>query len=182
MPSAPFKTQPKNNDVIMRRNKTEASSLLCSRHPNLPRDTRVKVTLVARPLFVPSAQEQYKCKRDVFTSRMCVHSQTLLLHFEIGSCCSCERYQYVSQEGSTELGSSTQAGNISEHRKLLSVTRARRATKSWYYGRAVFKQCISCSNGTQLQELGVAIDVVLCVKEFMCEQLVLRFKCNILYL
>jgi hypothetical protein len=45
----------------------------------LPCDTRVKVTVVARPLFTPVAQKLCRCEHGVFTIRTCVHSRTLLL-------------------------------------------------------------------------------------------------------
>lgn len=46
--------------------------------PYLPRDTRITVTLAVRPLLMPVAQKLYGCKCCVLTSRMCVHSRTLL--------------------------------------------------------------------------------------------------------
>jgi hypothetical protein len=55
--------------------------------PNLPRDTRVKVTLVARTLPTPVAQKLCRCEHDVFTSRTYVHSWALLL-IEIFCCFS----------------------------------------------------------------------------------------------
>jgi hypothetical protein len=33
--------------------------------PSLPRDTRVKITLVARPLLMPVAQKLFRCESDV---------------------------------------------------------------------------------------------------------------------
>jgi hypothetical protein len=55
--------------------------------PNLPHYTRVKVTLVARPLLTPVAQKLCRCEHGLFTSRTCVHSRTLL-RIEIVCCCS----------------------------------------------------------------------------------------------
>jgi hypothetical protein len=46
--------------------------------PNLPRDTRDNITLVAIPLLTSVAQKLYKCRHDVFTSRKRAHSRTLL--------------------------------------------------------------------------------------------------------
>jgi hypothetical protein len=43
-----------------------------------PPDTRVKVTLVARPPLTSVVQKLYKCEHGVFTSRTCFHSRTLL--------------------------------------------------------------------------------------------------------
>jgi hypothetical protein len=48
--SVPFKTQPNNNHIFGTKIKQEAGKLLTS-----PLDTRVKVTLVARPLLTPVA-------------------------------------------------------------------------------------------------------------------------------
>jgi hypothetical protein len=42
-----------------------------------------------------------------------------------------------------------------------------RASRS-SYGGTDFKQCISCNNGTRLQELSIVIVFVLSVKGFMC--------------
>jgi hypothetical protein len=39
--------------------------ILCS--PNLLHDTRIKVTLVARPLLTPVAQKLYRCAHGIFT-------------------------------------------------------------------------------------------------------------------
>jgi hypothetical protein len=50
----------------------------------LSRDTRIKVTLVARPLLLPFAQKLCRCEHDAFSSRTCVHSWTLL-RIEIAS-------------------------------------------------------------------------------------------------
>jgi hypothetical protein len=44
--------------------------------PNLPRDTRVKVTLVTRPLLTPVARKLCRCEYYVFTSRTCVQYRT----------------------------------------------------------------------------------------------------------
>jgi hypothetical protein len=40
--------------------------------PNLPRDIRVKVTLVTRPLLKPFAQKLWMCEHGAFSSRMCM--------------------------------------------------------------------------------------------------------------
>jgi hypothetical protein len=45
--------------------------------PNLPRNTRVKVILITRPLLTTVAQQLCTCERGVFTSRMCVSNITL---------------------------------------------------------------------------------------------------------
>jgi hypothetical protein len=55
--------------------------------PNDTRNTRVKVTLVARPLLTLAARKLCMCEHGVFTSRTCVHSRTLL-RTEIVCCCS----------------------------------------------------------------------------------------------
>jgi hypothetical protein len=54
--------------------------------PNLPRETRVKVTLVARPLLTSVAQKLCRCEHGVFTGRTCVHFR-MSLRIEI-DCCS----------------------------------------------------------------------------------------------
>jgi hypothetical protein len=54
--------------------KSEAGPPPCNRLS--PRDTRVKVTLVARPLLTTAAQKLCRCEHSVFTSRTCVHSRT----------------------------------------------------------------------------------------------------------
>jgi hypothetical protein len=55
--------------------------------PSLPRDTRVKVTLVARPLLTSVTQKLCRCEHGVYASRTCVHSRTLL-RIEIVCCFS----------------------------------------------------------------------------------------------
>jgi hypothetical protein len=46
------------------------------------------------------------------------------------------------------------------------------------YGRADFKQCISCNNGIRLQEFNTAVGlIVLCVKEFVRGFLILNTRC-----
>jgi hypothetical protein len=50
---------------------------------NLPRNTRVKIILVARPLFTPVAQNLSRCELGVFTSRTCVHSHSIIGRFFI---------------------------------------------------------------------------------------------------
>jgi hypothetical protein len=66
--------------------KSEAGPPPCNRLFQPPRDTRVKVTLVARPLHTPVAQKLCRCERGVFMNRTCVDSGTLL-RIEI-VCCS----------------------------------------------------------------------------------------------
>jgi hypothetical protein len=61
-----------------KRIKSGAGPPPCNRLSQPPRDTRVKATLVARPLLTPSAQKLCRCLHYVFTSRTCVHSRTLL--------------------------------------------------------------------------------------------------------
>jgi hypothetical protein len=48
--------------------------------PNLTRVTRIKATVVTRPLFTPVAQTLCGCEHDVFTNRTCVHFLTLRFH------------------------------------------------------------------------------------------------------
>jgi hypothetical protein len=52
---------------------------------NIPHDTRVQVTFVARPLLTLLAQKLCRCERGVFASRIRVHSRTLHL-IEIVCC------------------------------------------------------------------------------------------------
>jgi hypothetical protein len=44
--------------------------------PKVPCDTRVKVTLVARPLLTSDARKLCWCENGLFTSGTCVHSGT----------------------------------------------------------------------------------------------------------
>jgi hypothetical protein len=46
--------------------------------PTKANGSLVKVTLIARPLITPVAQKLCWCKHGVFTSRTCIHSQTLI--------------------------------------------------------------------------------------------------------
>jgi hypothetical protein len=55
--------------------------------PNLPCDTQIKITLVARLLLMPVVRKLFRCKYGVLTSRMYVYSETLL-SIEIICCCS----------------------------------------------------------------------------------------------
>lgn len=50
----------------------------------------------------------------------------------------------------------------------MSVTNAQREKKSWNYGRAHFKQCISCNGGVQLQEFDIYIGLVFCQWKCLC--------------
>jgi hypothetical protein len=68
---------------------------------NLPHDTRVIVTLVARLLLSPVAQKLCRCEQDAFTSRTDVHSRTLLGPQSVYSC-SCSIWQCIPWRGSTE--------------------------------------------------------------------------------
>jgi hypothetical protein len=52
--------------------------------PNHLRDTRIRVSFVARPLLTPVARKLCGCEHDVFTSRMCVHSR-ILFRIEIAA-------------------------------------------------------------------------------------------------
>jgi hypothetical protein len=46
---------------------------------NLPHDTRVKIILVARPLFTPLAQTLLcRYEHGVLMNKTCVHSQAIL--------------------------------------------------------------------------------------------------------
>jgi hypothetical protein len=156
-------------------------------HPRvrLSRDTGVKVTPVARPLITPVAQKLSMCERGVFTSRICVHSRSLLLVMK--HCVS------VSWQGSTEKGNSTLTGNkISGHMKCLrqeicpvsdcvdrwdapqrwrnpSVIAAEIVEKtvpkkwqlliewqkSWNFCRTDSEQCITCNNEMRLQKFNI---------------------------
>jgi hypothetical protein len=77
--SVPFKTQPSNNHVLRHNQKQVHHRVIDS--PNLPRDSRVKITPVARPLLTPVAKKLRRCEHGVFTSRTCVHSRNHLLLF-----------------------------------------------------------------------------------------------------
>jgi hypothetical protein len=63
--------------------KSEASPPHVIDSSNLRRGVRVKVTLVARLLLTPVEQKLCRRERGIFTSRMCVHSRTLLRRMEI---------------------------------------------------------------------------------------------------
>jgi hypothetical protein len=58
--------------------KLETGLSPCNRPSQTPRNTRVKVTLIARPLLT---RKLFRCEHGVFTSRKCVHSQTSFAAF-----------------------------------------------------------------------------------------------------
>jgi hypothetical protein len=78
--SVPFKMQPNNNHVLRYKLKSEAGSPHVTDSPNLPRVTRVKITLVARPLRTPVAQNLCRCEYGVFTCRTCVLFSNISSH------------------------------------------------------------------------------------------------------
>jgi hypothetical protein len=83
----PIKTQPNNNHCDTKM-KSEAGPPLCDRLSQLPpRDTRVKVTLVARPLLTLIAHKLCRWEHDVFTSRRACAQSGTLLRIEL-FCCS----------------------------------------------------------------------------------------------
>jgi hypothetical protein len=93
----------------------EQPTVLDSR--NLPRNTWMKFNLVARPLLMPVAQKLCKCEYDVFTSRMCVFSQTLLSIENVASVREICSDMYPGK-GVMNKANSTQTGNkFSGHRK-----------------------------------------------------------------
>jgi hypothetical protein len=53
----------------------EARTSCVTDSPNLYIHARIKVTLVARPLFMPVAQKLCRCEHGLLASRMCVHSR-----------------------------------------------------------------------------------------------------------
>jgi hypothetical protein len=109
--------------------KSEAGPPPCNRLSQPHRDTRVKVTLVARPLLTQGAQKLCTWERGVFTNRTCIHSRASLRNGLV-CCCSWNNYQFVSWQGRTREDSNTPTANkISGHRKCLSVTSPHRATK-----------------------------------------------------
>jgi hypothetical protein len=136
--------------------------------PNLLRDTRVKVTLVARPLLTPVAQKLCRCEH-VLTSRTCVHSRTF---FTLKSFAAV-REAFSNAKPEKEVQNRTTIHRLETkfrgHSKCLSVTSAHRATKQLKLRSCRFQAVISCNNGTRLQEFNIAIGfVVLCAKGFMC--------------
>jgi hypothetical protein len=73
--------QPKTDTYYGTKMKSEADS------PELPHDSRVKVTIVARPLLTPVAQKLCRGAPSAFTGRMFVRFRTLF-RIEIVSCLS----------------------------------------------------------------------------------------------
>jgi hypothetical protein len=68
---------------------------------NLPRDTRVKVMLVARPLLTPGVRKLCRWEYEVFTRGTCVRFRTLLC-VEIFSCSLWSIYRCPSWQGNTD--------------------------------------------------------------------------------
>lgn len=54
----------------------------------LPQQHSSHVSLVARPLLTPVAQELYRYESGIVMCRTCAHSRTVL-RIEIVRCCSC---------------------------------------------------------------------------------------------
>jgi hypothetical protein len=81
-----FTTQLNNNHILRYKHEIRGTSTPVQiLSPNLPRDTRVKVTLVTMPLLTPVAQKLCRREHGVFTNRTCVHS-LILLRVEIVCC------------------------------------------------------------------------------------------------
>jgi hypothetical protein len=61
-----FKTQTSKSHLLRYKNEIISRSTPCNRLSQPPRDTRVKVTLVTRPLLTPVAQNLRRCEHGVF--------------------------------------------------------------------------------------------------------------------
>jgi hypothetical protein len=134
----PFKTWHKNNP----------SRVVDS--PNFLRDTRVKVTIVDRPLLT---RKLCRCDHSVFKNRECIV------------------FLFVKLNPDKELL------NMTTVHRLVKKFRGTGSVCLWQvdierqtaekYDRTDFKRCISCNKGTRLQESRIFTGVVLlCVKRF----------------
>lgn len=83
----PFKMQPIIRHIIRHKMKWATGLPLCNRLSDLSCNTRVRVTLVARPLLTQVAQKLCIWKHGVMPSRTCVLSRTSL-DIVIICCCS----------------------------------------------------------------------------------------------
>jgi hypothetical protein len=91
-----------------------------------PSDTRVKVTLVARPLLTPVAQKLCRCEHGVFMSRNVCSLSNITSHRNR----SLLFVKHLAMHIVTRKHRIRPTGNtVSGHRKCLSVSRAHRATK-----------------------------------------------------
>jgi hypothetical protein len=161
--SIPFKTQPNNNHVLR--------YVQVHHSPNLPRDTRVKVTLVARPLLTPVAK---KCAgaNPVYSRAERVF---ILEHYFASKSFAAVREAFSNAYPDKEVPNKTIRRLVTKFRETGSVCLWQvliQRQNGRNYGRTNFKQCISCNNGIRLQEFNIVIGfVVLCVKGFMCDWL-----------
>jgi hypothetical protein len=131
--------------------------------PDLPCDTPVKVTLVARPLPMPVAQKVCRCEYGVLMIRMCGHSRTFL-HMDIVYCC-CGAFSnaYLTR---TCLVKRHTTGN-----KTLGapdVPFCDECSSSDRTAEIATKKCFSCSNGIRLQESDIAICFVVLRTRTLC--------------
>jgi hypothetical protein len=67
--NVPLETQPTTITYHSTKIRLQVGPPYVADSPNHPRDTRIKVTLVARPLLTPVAQNLCRCEHGVFTSR-----------------------------------------------------------------------------------------------------------------
>jgi hypothetical protein len=133
--------------------------------PNLPSNTRVKVTLVARPLRKSSASANmvYSRAERVF----------ILQHHFASKSFAAVREAFSCTHPDKEVSNKTAIHRlVTKFRDAVSVCLWQvliERQNSWNYGRTDFKQCISRSYGIRLQKFNIAIGVViLCVKAFTC--------------
>jgi hypothetical protein len=82
-----IKRNSKQSRTTVQKIKSEAGPTSCNWLSQPPHDTRVKVTLVIRPLLTPVVQKLCRCEHGVFTSRACVHSRTRSKSFAAVSKC-----------------------------------------------------------------------------------------------
>jgi hypothetical protein len=126
---------------------SEAGLSPCNKSPKLPRDDRVKVTLTARPMLMPVAQNLWNCEHGVFTRRMCVRSRTFLA----------SKFSSVFHEEFRNTYTDNRVLNKTAIHLLVTISgrrkylwSANRRQKSWNYGCADLKQWIKWNNGIRL--------------------------------
>jgi hypothetical protein len=93
--------------------------------PNLPQHSRVKVTIVARPLLTPIAQKSCRCEHGVSRAE-----RVVLEHYFASKSFASVREAFSDAYPDKEVPNNTPTGNkIPGHRMCLFVTIAHRATK-----------------------------------------------------
>lgn len=142
----PHEQKCRNNPTSITQHRTKIKQVIDS-----PRDTHVKVILIARLLLTTVAKKVRKIrKHSVFTSRTHVHWHL-------------NRF-FATRETLTR---NYATGNKISGQKTCSWLVLTGRWNSWNYCRTHFRQWIRCNNRLQLLEFSVVTGFILCAARFM---------------